>query len=232
MPINKKILLASISKTFLERNKNLLSREDFLLLTTNNGAEALELHRQHRFDLVIADLYLKDMGGDLLCAQLHGEGGDRPVAVVLICFDKADEHVRVAQSGADAKIIRPVLPEQIIETVGNLLGIPLGRPKRAIFKVRVQSRKGVLAFVCVSLDISVTGMLLQTEHHLDIGDRIVCQFTLPGAGSIETEGDVVRSVSPASGEHQYGIQFIALPLASRREVERYIASVSGKPDKH
>jgi PilZ domain len=68
-------------------------------------------------------------------------------------------------------------------------------------------------------------ILLEAEYHLDIGDRIICQFTLPGSSQIENEGDVVRSVKKQAGVHQYGVQFIALPLSSRREIDKSVASV-------
>jgi len=220
----KKILLASSSKSFLQRNKNLLTRENFQLFTAHGGAEALQLHKEHLFDLVLADLHLKDMGGDALCSLLRSEEALTSVAVILICYDKPDEHERVARCGADAKIIRPVQPEQMIETIGSLLDMQLTRNKRAIFKVRVLSKKGTAEFYCVSLDISITGILLETGNHLDIGDRIICQFTLPGSSRIETEGDVVRSIK-TSELFKYGVQFVGLSLPSRREIDRYVASV-------
>ena len=219
----KKILLVSSSKTFLQRNKKLLTRENFQLITTNSGAEALKLHEEHLFDLILADLQLNDMGGDELCSLLRSEKTD--VAVILICHDNLDAHERVALCGADARIIRPVQPEQMIETIGNLLDMQLTRTKRAIFKVRVLSKKGALEFYCVSLDISITGILLETGNHLDIGDRIICQFTLPGSSRIETEGDVVRSIRAPDSPWKYGVQFIGLSLSSRSEIEHYVASV-------
>jgi DNA-binding response OmpR family regulator len=218
----KKILLASSSKSFLQRNKNLLTRENFQLFTANSGAEALQLHKGHLFDLILADLHLNDMGGDELCSLLRSEKAD--VAVILFCYDKLDEHERVARCGADAKIIRPIQPEQMIETIGSLLDMQLTRTKRAIFKVRVLSKKGTMEFYCVSLDISITGILLETGNHLDIGDRIICQFTLPGSSRIEAEADVVRSIKTPD-LFKYGVQFVGLPLSSRREIECYVASV-------
>jgi CheY-like chemotaxis protein len=220
----KKILLVSSSKSFLARNRNLLTREDFQLFSALSGAEALQLHQEHQFDLFMADLHLHDMGGDALCSALRSGEAAGDVAFILICYDKSDEHARVSQSGADAKIIRPVQPEQIIETVGSLLDMQLGRTKRAIFTVNVLSKKGAVMFSCISLDISITGILLETDYHLDIGDRIICRFTLPGASQIETEGEVDRAVKAQESAYKYGVQFIALPLPSRKEIENYVAS--------
>jgi len=225
----KKILLASASKSFLRRNKDLLTRGEIQILTTNSGAEAVQLHKEHNFDLILSELRLEDMGGDTLCAMVRSEESLMNVAVILICYDNPDENARVGQSGADAKIIRPVQPDQIIDTVSSLLAVQIGRVKRALFTVRVLSKKGTVEFSCVSIDISSSGIFLETEYYLDLGDRIICQFTLPGASEIETEGDVVRSVKTPESIYKYGVQFVGLPLSSRREIESYVASVvSGK----
>lgn len=223
----KKLLLGSASKAFLKRNMNLLTRESFQLFTAQSGEEILRLHHEHCFDLILADLHLHDIDGDAVCARLRSEETEKNVAVVLICYDTPEEHARVARCGADAKIIRPIQPDQVIEMVGSLLAVQLARTKRAIFKVRVLSKKGLSEFYCLSLDISITGILLEAEHALAVGDRIICQFTLPGSSQIKNEGDVVRAVKLPGGSYHYGIQFIALPLDSRREIENYIASVKG-----
>lgn len=220
----KNILLASSSKPFLSRNRNLLTRRDFQIFTTHLGNEALQLHQKLPFDLVISDMYLEDMGGDEFCAKIRHNVSSPDVPFILICYDKPEEHSRADCSGADAKIIRPIQPEQIIDTVGSLLDLHIGRTKRAMFKVMVISKKGEVKFYCESLDISITGMLLETEYHLVLGDRIICQFTLPGASQITVEGDVVRTLKTTEDISRYGIQFIGLPIASRKEVEQYIVT--------
>lgn len=224
----KKILLVSSSKSFLERNKNLLKREDFQIITAQSGAEALQLQKEYHFDLIMSDLHLLDMEGDKLSLSLRSEKISKKVAIILICFDSVDELSRIANSGADAKIIRPVQPEQILETVGSLLDMEIGRPKRVMFTVKVLSKKGEVEFDCISIDISITGILLETEYPLNIGDRIICQFTLPGASQIETQGDVVRSVKILDSTYKYGVHFVGLAHTSRKEIVSYVTSVRNK----
>lgn len=222
----KKILLASTSKSFLQRNKDLLTRGNIQIYTTANGTEAVRLHREHDFDLILSELRLEGICGDALCSTVRSEEGSKKVAVILICHDNSDDHARVGQSGADAKIIRPIQPEQIIDAVGSLLGLQLGRVKRALFSVKVLSKKGGVEFCCVSIDISVTGIFLETDYYLDLGDRIICRFTLPGGSEIEAEGDVARSVKTQENVFKYGVHFVSLPLIYRKEIERYVAAVA------
>jgi len=221
----KKILIVSSSKSFLERSSNLLNGKEFQVNTAQSGAEALRLHMDHSFDLILSDMHLQDMGGDILCSTVrNGEVAKNPI-IILICYESVDDHERVVRCGADAKIIRPVQPEQIIETIGNLLNIQVGRTKRAIFTVKVFAGKGKVEFDCISIDISITGILLETEYRLAVGDRIICRFALPGESQIEVEGDVVRSLDPHNNIRKFGVQFIGLPLSCRKQIERYVESV-------
>lgn len=224
----KKILLVSSSKSFLERNSNLLKGEGFQIITTQTGIEALQLQKENRFNLILSDLHLLDMGGDALTKALRTDEASKNVAIILICYDNADERARIADSGADARIIRPATPEQILETVGSLLDIQIGRPKRAMLTVKVLGRKENVEFDCISIDISNTGILLETEYPLVIGDRISFKFTLPGASQIESEGDVIRSVNILECTYKYGVQFVGLSLSSRNDILSYVTSFRNK----
>jgi CheY-like chemotaxis protein len=221
----KNILITSSSRPFLNRNKNLLTRSDFQIFTATSANDALRLYQELPFDLIISDTHLDGMGGNDLCTSVRALQGPRNTAFILICMDTPDDHRRADQSGADAKIIRPIQPEQMLETVGSLLEMKLGRTRRAIFKVMVISKKGEVKFYCESIDISISGMLLETEYHLVLGDRIICQFTLPGASQIVVDGDVARTIKTPEGMFRYGIQFIGLPVTARRDIEKYIATV-------
>lgn len=224
----KKILLVSSSKSFLERNMSLLKGEGFHIITAQSGAEALQFQNEHHFDLILSDLHLLDMGGDTLSKTLRKDEISKNVAIILICYDNEDERARIAKSGADAKIIRPAKPEQILETVGSLLDVQIGRPKRVMFTVKVVGKKGWAEFDCISIDISTTGILLETEFSLVIGDRISCKFALPDANLIEAEGDVVRSVKILDTSYKYGVQFVGLSISSRKDIMNYVSSVRNK----
>jgi CheY-like chemotaxis protein len=111
----KKILIVSSSKSFLERSKNLLTGKDFQVNIAQSGAEALQLQKEYSFNLILSDMHLQDMGGDTLCSTIRNTDITKKTIIILICYDNADEHERVVKSGAVAKFIRPVQPEQIIE---------------------------------------------------------------------------------------------------------------------
>lgn len=227
----KKVLLVSASKAFLQRNMNLLMTRGFQLLTATGGAEALKLHKEYFFDLILADLELEGMDGNRFCSLLRAEENLRHVPVILICHNISSSIERVKQSNASAIIMKPIDPIQLVETIGRFIDVQIGRNKRVVLKVVVISKNYAHEFTCFSHDLSTTGILIETEYHLELCSRIVCRFSLPGSCQIETAGEVVRSLSTLDSKCLYGIKFFNLPLSCRRGINDYVASQSISTDR-
>lgn len=221
----KKILIVSSSNSFIERNGTLLRRSDFRILAASSAADAMKLVLKETVDLTLIDMQLADMDGEALCAELRSNKEITPPVILLVCHDSEADFTRLRSSGADALIARPIKPLQLIKTVGQFLTVQLIRSRRVSLRVKVISIKDPIEFFCISHNISISGMLIETEYFLEVGSIIVCQFTIPGSVPIETEGEVVRSARTMDGAHQYGIRFTTLNRAYRQEIDRYIAAI-------
>jgi CheY-like chemotaxis protein len=222
----KKILLASEYILFLKRNTALLMRRGFQLFTTSSGKEALELHREHHFDLIFTDFKLEDMNGCIFCSLIREREDSIDVPIIISCHNFPGSIERVEHSGANAMLLKPIEPIKLMETIGSFLDIQVGRSKRVVLKVKVFSKAGEreLEFICLSHDVSSTGILLETDQILEVGSQITCQFTLPNVCQIETEGKVARSMTALACDNLYGVKFIAMSLSNRRAIDSYIAS--------
>ncbi len=219
----KKILLVSSSDAFLERNLNLLKRTDCQILTANTGEAAVRLHQQEQVNLLISELNLDDMGGDELCTLIHKEDSLRNVVFIVTCRENSDELERAEKSGAHVRITKPIQPLQLLTIVEQFLSVQMVRSKRVHLRVNVLILRENRSFSCVSHDISNTGILLETNEHLDWGDQIKCQFTLPKSNHIEVDGEVVRSVPSLDGDRKYGVRFIGVQQEILIAIEEYVA---------
>jgi len=219
----KKVLLTSSSKAFLERNMNLLMNKGFQFFTAATGSETIKLHQEYLFDLILSELELEDMDGCTLCSEIRKTEPSRPVSVVLICSDTAECLKRVEQSDATAILVRPIKPTQLLVTIGSIIDMQLVRSKRVQFKAEVLTKKQDIEFHCVSHDISVTGILIETEHQLSLGDQVSCRFRLSDSRHTQTEGEVARCIISPKGKMLYGIKFINLPSPNRSAIEKYVA---------
>jgi len=221
----KNILIASSSPAFIERNGNLLRRTDFRIFTAESSSEAMPIITREIIDLLLIDIHLSDTTGELLCHEVSALALEPRSLMLLVCNDNQDDFTRLKESGADALLARPVKPLQLIKTVGQFLTVQLVRSRRVSLRVKVISKKDAIEFFCVSHNISLTGMLIETEIFLELGCIILCQFSIPGSVDVESQGEIVRSSRTIDGAHQYGIHFTSLNRSSRHEIDAYIASV-------
>jgi CheY-like chemotaxis protein len=224
----KKILLVSSSSPFLERNRHLLSRTNFTIITATSGHEALLLHEKEKFNLIVTELNIDDMGGEHLCDLVRRSSVAPDVPIILIYHNLPEDMERARRSSADILVTKPIIPENFLKVVGEQLDIQMIRHKRVELNLNVLTQKDKIAFTCVSHNISTLGILIETDNHLDHGDRLNCSFILPNGGEITVEGEVVRSVRMMTGGYQYGIRFMNLPIEHRRDIEGYVSEFATK----
>jgi CheY-like chemotaxis protein len=222
----KKILLASSKDDFLRRNTNLLMSWSFKLFTATRGKEILDLNKEHDFDLILSDSELEDMSGSEFCSLIRHDESSRNVPVILTCHNIPGIIESFEQSGANAIILKPIDPIQLLENIGKYIGIRLVRDKRVAFKHDVTCEINGLKFVCSSHDISISGIFLETDSKLDLGSRITCRFTLPDSCNIELSGEAIRCISSLNGYYRYGVKFISVPSTCQKALGNFIASAS------
>lgn len=203
----KQILIISSSSSFIQRNETLLRRSAFRILAAQTAADAMKLLLQESLDLLLIDVQLADMTGELFCSRLRSNKAVKTPFILLVCQDSAADFARLKSIGADALIARPIKPLQLIKTVGQFLTIQLIRSRRVSLRTKVYSNKEPVEFFCMSHNISITGMMLETEYFFEVGSIISCQFTLPGPVQLEVEGEIVRSARTMDGAHQVWYSF-------------------------
>src|SRR5204863_8917466 len=79
-----------------------------------NGREATELVAQHAFDVVLSDLGLPDIPGDVLIRELRSQS--RPGTRVMVVTGYGEPFVtRARQAGADVVFTKPVEWSRILD---------------------------------------------------------------------------------------------------------------------
>jgi len=222
----KKVLMASPSKAFLGRNTALLMNQGFRFFTASSGSEALKLHAELEFDLILSELELNDMDSCDLCSQIHQKDDLKSLPVIIICHDKVQHLQRVKQSNAAAILLRPINPTHLLITIGSFIDMQLARSKRVGLNTTVLIKKQGMELACDSSDISATGIRLVTEHKLDLGARISCMFALPEICQIQAEAEVIRYNEASNGKAKnvYGARFIDLSMSHRNAIAKYVAA--------
>ncbi len=92
------------------------------ILEAGNGAEALDILRQQKVDLVLSDINMPVMDGLEFVRQLQSVENARGIPVVMITTEGSESHVMQAIScGARGYIRKPFTPDQMKQSVLPLL---------------------------------------------------------------------------------------------------------------
>lgn len=117
-----RILCVDDHAIFRQGVKQILAQYDHQLTVGEaaNAAEAMQLLKRSRWDIVILDLSLPDRSGFQLLVELKREEPDLPVLVLSMHAD--DEYaVRALRNGASGYVTKESAPDELISAVKKLM---------------------------------------------------------------------------------------------------------------
>jgi CheY-like chemotaxis protein len=216
----KKIIMADTLKPLVGGSDGMLSRGGFTTRWAGKSEEIVYLHKKEKTDLIVADLEMPGMPVDKLCKIIRADENLRVVSIIMICPDSYRAAEKARSCGSNAVMVKPVNPVRLFHQMSDLLNISARADMREIVRVDVTLDHGPDHFFGVSLNISASGMLIETGRILAIGDRVTCSFVLNYPAS--TEAEVVRIEEKSAGLHLYGVRFIDAGARSKALIEEFI----------
>ncbi|MDA8239048.1 MAG: response regulator [Nitrospiraceae bacterium] len=224
----KKVLIVDDLRTFIDKEKSILDRSDIKIFTATSGGEALAVHKAEKVDLIIVDLDMPGMNGDKFCSIIRRDEVLKRVSIIITCDGTESDIARIRQCKANSYITKPIRPVQFLESVGRFLDVPERKSYRVLLKARVEGKFGNEPFYCSSQNISVSGLLIETEKVLEKGDVLSCSFFLPGSECIVTDAEVMRTVRGAENSMSYGVRFLDLRPSFKAAIATFIEKRSVK----
>ncbi len=180
-------------------------------------AEAQNALAGSRFDILVLD---RDLPGveDLIRA-LRADERQRAISIVVAARgDMRPSELQLLDSGANAILRLPAGPEWD-QRLSRLVSVPPRKAVRAPVRLELEGRTLLdmqLAHATI-LNLSVTGMLLETDRPLDLQSELSFSFFLPQFSTpIVGRGRVVRH----AGGGRFGIEFDELPPEARDAIGR------------
>ncbi|MBI5043891.1 MAG: sigma-54-dependent Fis family transcriptional regulator [Nitrospirae bacterium] len=116
----EKILLVDDDKNILEVLKMRLESKGYTVSTSENGAEAIELVKKDRFNLVISDLRMSVMNGMVLLEEIMNIDPELPI-IILTAHGSIENAVEAMQKGAYSYITKPFDDEDLLLHIKNAL---------------------------------------------------------------------------------------------------------------
>jgi DNA-binding response OmpR family regulator len=98
-----------------------LSSEGYTCVSAADGRQALQLAKDHPFDLVVLDLMLPGVDGLSVCRAIRREGINRDVPILMLTARREEsDKVRGFESGADDYLTKPFGMKELAARVGAL----------------------------------------------------------------------------------------------------------------
>jgi len=116
----KSILIVDDDVDVLESLKGILRSNGYSVDTAKTGREAIERSEARFFNLALLDIKLPDMEGTELLTRMHRET-PRMMKVMVTGHPSLENAVEAVNLGADAYIIKPVDPDELLEVVEDKL---------------------------------------------------------------------------------------------------------------
>ena len=109
----------------------LLAHAGHSVRAASSGDEALGLARAEQPDLVITDILMPEMNGYEFVRRLRGDPDTETIPVIFCTANYTEAEVRrmAAAVGVSRFISKPSDPEDVVSTVGDVLGAPAALPQ-------------------------------------------------------------------------------------------------------
>ena len=115
-----KILVADDEAELLELLRFSLDSDGHEVITANDGAKALNLAKENKFDLIILDVMMPKMDGYHV-AQEVAQDPKAPPILLLTSRDFTKDQTAIKGSGATAFLSKPFEIAELLDAVKNLI---------------------------------------------------------------------------------------------------------------
>jgi len=116
----KKILVVDDDKSILRAFTRILQKNGYEVDVAETGKEALEKAETGRYDLTLVDVRLPDIDGTDLLPKMQNTMHEA-VKIMITGFPSLENGVKALDEGADAYLVKPVKPEELLTLIKEKL---------------------------------------------------------------------------------------------------------------
>ncbi len=116
----KSILVIDDDKSILRTLTRILQKAGYDIDTAETGKEAMEKFEKRQFDMALVDVRLPDMDGTDLLVNMK-ETLQNTIKIMITGFPSLETGVKALDSGADAYLVKPVRPEELLMLIEEKL---------------------------------------------------------------------------------------------------------------
>jgi len=115
-----RILIVEDDTNIRQTLSTILQQQGYVTDTAKNGQEAIQKTKTKFFNVALLDIKLPDMEGTKLLTTIH-ETLPKMTKIMITGYPSLENAVEALNRGADAYIIKPVKPEQLLTLIKEKL---------------------------------------------------------------------------------------------------------------
>jgi CheY-like chemotaxis protein len=192
------VLVVGAKKAGLERVAPMLRRADFSVHSVEASPFLLDLVLSTAFELVIVTYPLDTLPLDDLIDTIRDEGSACHDAGLLLLAEPEllDDAQSVVDLGANRAICCDWSEARLWQAIGDLTEVAPRIFMRVLMHADIEIKNNRNRAIFQTVNVSVSGVLLQGSDQLSPGETFDFLFRLPGGGLVEGSAEVVRQTNP------------------------------------
>jgi CheY-like chemotaxis protein len=196
-----KIMVADDEPQSLKAIRALTVPSGHTVVTFEDPKEAAERAEERRFDAVFVGMRLPELAGLELVRQVRNSPTNRHTAIIMLNASDDIESLRKAfAEGADFVLTKPIIAARFLPLLAAMES-PGWNGKRHAARMplftEVSCRRGERADVMRTLNISESGVLLQSAATFEVGEEVSLQFDIVEVqASLSVLARIVRKEAP------------------------------------
>lgn len=192
------VLVVGARDSGLERVAPMLRRAEFSVHSVEPSPFLLDLVLSTAFELVIVTYPLETLPLDDLIDTLRDEGSAcRDAGLLLLSNpDHLDDAQTIVDLGANRAICCDWSEARLWSAIGDLMEVAPRIFMRVLMHLDVEIQNQRNKAIFQTVNVSLTGVLLQGSDQLAPGENFDFLFRLPGGGLVEGAAEVVRQTNP------------------------------------
>ena len=213
-------LICSLGSLDGELGATMLYRSNVERHAARTAEEAKAAARRLQPGIVLVD---RDLPGAVeLVKSLRDDASTRRLSVVALARgDFASSELELLEAGANAVLRLPPSGDWD-DRLFRLMQVPMRREVRGPVSLQLDLGFGAQGeqFSALALNLSVNGLLVETNHPLQVGDDLAFTLELPGGlGTVVGTGTVVRH---ASASAQFGVELATVKGDGRVKLKVWV----------
>jgi len=202
----KKILLVDDVRLFLNLEETFFRRTGCKIFTAQTGSEAIKLAKQEKPDLILLDLLMPEMNGDQVCRLVKSDPDMKNAKVIMVTTQSDEETLeRCRRAGCDDFVTKPINQRDLLRKAAHHLDVPFRVHFRILVRVEVEGESDQGFFMGTSSDVSLSGMLVETDKRMELGGNVALQFVIPGEDKPTRVRGKIARVDELSFRDRFGL---------------------------